>query len=194
MGDMDAAMTNWIWMIVLDLVLAGTIFGVYLHWPRRLVNLHRAKEPYWLSVVSGHPEVLPRLFIMKYGPWPQPKAINFSAFTPVRISPGKPVIFRGRPNHVRYWGFVFYPAGVHQHGTSLPAIYSPEISLDDNGTYEVVFSASRTGRNWVDTGCARAGIISMRNYYPRRPSRIRMPAIYYGDELVLPLKEYPYEA
>ena len=186
-------MTNWALMIVLDLVLAGAIFWAYIHWPRRLVNLTRSKKPYWLSVTPGHPDCIPRLFLMKYGPWPQPKSLNFCSFTPVRLASDKPVILRGRPNRARYWGFVFYPVNARAHGSSLPAIYSPDIRFNEDGTYEVVFSASKTGSNWVNTGKAVAGFISMRNYFPARQSRIQMPAIYYGDELVLPMREYDYE-
>ena len=187
-------MTNWTLMIVLDLMLAGVVFWVYLHWPRRLINLTRSKKPDWLAVIPGHPNVIPRLFIMKYGPWPQPKQINFSAFTPVRLEADKPVILRGRPNQVRYWGFVFYPDKAQVHGGSLPAIYSPQIAFSEDGTYEVIFSGKPAGVNWVNTGKSTAGMLSMRNYYPQHQTRIQMPAIYYGDKMVLPPREYDYEA
>lgn len=180
-------------MIVLDLVLAGAILWIYFHWPRRLVSLDQSKRPYWLSVTPGHPDCIPKLFIMKYGPWPQPKELNFGAFTPVRLAPDKPVILRGRPNKARYWGFVFYPADAKVHGSNLPGIFSPQMHINEDGTYEVVFSERKMGSNWVNTGKARAGIISMRNYLPARKRRIQMPAIYYGNELVLPPREYEYD-
>jgi hypothetical protein len=119
-----------------------------------------------------------------------PKAQNFSAIAGVSLQPGRPVVLKGKPNHARYWSFVFYPANVAKHTNSLPSLDSSRIELDPDGSYVVTLSPTKVDKNWIDTGDAVGGMLLMRNYVPTPGSVITLPAIYYGDQLMRPLKEY----
>lgn len=178
----------WLGVSVASMIVAVAGYATYLEYVVPGRHLSRSLDhPAWYNPIPGSPDSLPELLIIMKGPWPLPRGQNAGAAIRVRIPEDVPVIVRGRPNDCRYWSFTFYEKG--QHSAATPSIGSPEIELEDDGSYEVVFSSRRAGTNWVDTGSATAGAIAMRNYLPRTGTPIRLPAVYFGDRLVVASEE-----
>ncbi len=148
------------------------------------------KQPKWLNFTPGYPDSIPKLFLMKYGYFPLPKEQNFTAVTWVSIKPNRPVILKGTPNNTRYWSFVFYPCLSKRHTAALPSIDSFKIQLEPDGSYIVTLSPEKVDKNWLNIGSASGGFISMRNYTPAKRTKITLPAVYWGDTLMVPPKEY----
>ena len=178
----------WLGVSMASMVVAGVGFAAYLEYVVPGRHLSRSLEhPAWYNPIPGAANSLPELLIIMKGPWPLPPGQNAGAAIRVRIPVDVPVIVRGRPNDCRYWSFTFYEQGSHSAAT--PSIGSPEIELEEDGSYEVVFSSRPAGTNWVSTGSATAGAIAMRNYLPRLGTPVRLPAVYAGDRLVVASEE-----
>lgn len=182
------ALVLWLGVSIASLVVAAGGYAAYLELVVPGRHLSRSvASPAWYNPIPGSPGSLPELLIIMKGPWPLPPGQNAGAAIRVRIRDDEPVIVRGRPNDCRYWSFTFYEKGSHSAAT--PSIGSPEIELEDDGSYEVVFSSRPSGMNWVDTGSATAGAIAMRNYVPAPGASVHLPAVYYGDRLVVASEE-----
>jgi hypothetical protein len=177
--------------LVLDVLIAVLILFAYFGWYRGLLLVDRGSEhPRWLNVTPGYPDTIPELFQTQYSPWPLPADQNLAAIAGIMLEPGRPVVLKGKPNSTRYWNIVFYPAGVDKHTKSLPSIDSSRVQLEPDGSYVITLSATPAGKNRIDTGSASAGFIFMRNYVPTPGEVVTLPAIYYGDRLMQPAKEY----
>ena len=147
--------------------------------------------PRWYNPIPGYPDSIPEALVVKKGPWPLPAGQNAGAAIDVRIDPEHGVTLKGMPNPCRYWSFTFY--GSKDHSGGLPSISSREVELEADGSFVITFSPRPAAKNWVDTGAATRGGIGMRVYVPLSGHRIRMPAVYFGDELAVPAREKPYE-
>ena len=177
--------------LVVDFLIALLLLQAYFGWYRGLLFVDKGSEhPAWLNVTPGCPDTIPDLFLTHYSPWVLPKEQNFSSIVGVSIHPGRPVVLKGTPNQARYWSFVFYPANAAKHTNSLPSLDSSRIELNPDGSYVITLSPTKVDKNWIDTGDASGGLLFMRNYVPARDSAITLPAIYYGDKLMRPAKEY----
>src|SRR5262249_35533939 len=120
--------------LLLDLLLASLVLLLLAHWPRQILFLSRGSErPEWLNVTPGYPDRVPLISLLRYSPWPLPPEHNFSAILSLSIPGDEPVLLKGRPNQVRYWSFVFYPAGAAKHDRDLPALDSSTLQLKQNG-------------------------------------------------------------
>jgi hypothetical protein len=157
--------------LVADFLIALLLLQAYFGWYRGLLFVDRGSEhPDWLNITPGYADTIPDLFLTHYSPWVLPREQNFSSIAGVSIQPGRPIVLKGKPNQVRYWSFVFYPANAAKHTNTLPSLDSSRIELDPDGSYVVTLSPTKVSKNWIDTGDA--------------------PAIYYGDQLMRPAKEY----
>jgi hypothetical protein len=182
---------KWIAILFLDLFVAVLILLAYFGGYRGLLLVDRGSEhPQWLNVTPGYPDTIPELFQTQYSPWPLPPEQDLAAIAGITLQPGRPVVLKGKPNPTRYWNIVFYPAGVDKHTRSLPSIDSSRVALEPDGTYVITLSTTPAGKNWIDTGGASGGFIFMRNYVPESGATVTLPAIYYGDRLMQPAKEY----
>jgi hypothetical protein len=182
---------QWAGFLLLDLLLAGLVLLLLAHWPRQVLFLSRGSEhPEWLNVTPGYPDRVPLISLLRYSPWPLPSEHNFSAILSLSIKGDEPVLLKGRPNQVRYWSFVFYPAGAAKHDRDLPALDSSTVQLEQDGSYIVTLSPTPQGKNWLSTRGASGGILFMRNYLPETSARLMLPAVYRGERLVVAAKEY----
>jgi hypothetical protein len=188
---MVKGLLKWTAFLVLDVVIAVLVLLAYFGWYRGLLLVDRGCEhPRWLNVTPGYPDTIPELFQTQYSPWPLPPDQNLAAIAGITLEPGRPVILRGKPNSTRYWNIVFYPADADKHTSSLPSIDSLRVILEPDGSYVITLSAAPEGKNCIDTGGATGGYIFMRNYVPASGATVELPAIYYGDQLMAPVKEY----
>ncbi len=180
--------------LILDVVVAVLILMAYFGWYRGVLLVDRGSDhPQWLNVTPGYPDTIPELFQTQYSPWPLPPDQNFAAIAGITLPPGRSVVLKGKPNPTRYWNIVFYPPGADRHTNSLPSVDSSHVELEPDGTYVITLSAEPAAKNWIDTGGAPGGFIFMRNYVPVPGETVTLPAIYYGDRLMQPAKEYGHE-
>lgn len=184
---------KWLAFLALDLALAVAILVGLLSWPRQLIRLRAGTDrPDWLNVTPGCADTVPLLTHIHYSPWPLPPEQNFSAITWASLAEGRPVILKGKPNRTRYWSFTFYPLNGERHSVELPMITSEQVTLEDDGSYVITFALGPLERtkNCVSTGGMPGGIIFMRNYVPLPNSTIHLPAIYWGERLMVPAQEH----
>jgi hypothetical protein len=183
--------SKWSGYFILDLLLAGLVLLVLSHWPRQVLFLsHGTDRPAWLNVTPGYPDRVPLISLLRYSPWPLPAEHNFSAIVSISTGAEEPILLKGKPNRVRYWSFVFYQAGVPKHDRNVPVIDASAVQLEPDGSYVVTLAATPQGKNWLTTRGAAGGILFMRNYLPETSDRLTLPAVYRGDRLLVPAKEY----
>jgi hypothetical protein len=179
---------KWCGFILLDFFIAAAIFIIYF---QQLLFLDKGTEhPTWLNTNPGYPDTIPKLFMMKYAYFALPKDQSFAAMTWVPIKPERPIILKGKPNNARYWSFAFYPSLSKKYTAALPSIDSFKIQPEPDGSYIVTFSPKKAEKNWVNTGSASSGYILMRNYVPVAKTKITLPSVYWGNQLMVPTKEY----
>jgi hypothetical protein len=191
LGSMVKNLPRWAGFLALDVLIAVVLFFGYFGGYRGLVFVNQGSEhPRWLNVTPGYPDTIPELFQTQYSPWPLPHDQNLAAIAGITLQPGRPVVLKGKPNPTRYWNVVFYPAGADKHNSYLPTLDSSHVVLEPDGTYVITLGAESSEKNWIDTGNASGGLLFMRNYVPTPGETITFPAIYYGDRLMEPAKEY----